>query len=65
MCVCVCVCVYVCVMQNVSKNKNLISLEHVAAAHQKTTESKIQTRSKCSKNGTFCYVNVVKDIYVL
>ena len=40
MCVCV-VCVCVCLMQNVSKSKNLFSLERVAGGHQKATESKI------------------------
>ena len=39
---CVCVCV-VCVMQNVSKTKNLLSLERVAGGHQKATESEIRT----------------------
>ena len=44
-CVCVCgyVCVYVCVMQDVSKTKNLLSLERVAGGHQKATESEIRT----------------------
>ena len=40
-CLCVCVCVCVCVMQNVSKTKNLLSLERVAGGHQKTTVSEI------------------------
>ena len=42
---CVCVCVYVCVyvMQDVSKTKNLLSLERVAGGHQKATESEIRT----------------------
>ena len=46
-CVCVCACVHacaracVCVKQDVSKNKNLISSEHVAAAHQKATKLEI------------------------
>ena len=40
--VCVCVRVRACVMQNVSKSKNLFSLERVAG-HQKTIESKIRT----------------------
>ena len=45
MCVCACVracvraCVCVCVMQDVSKTKNLLSLEGVAGGHQKATES--------------------------
>ena len=44
MCVCVCVRVlYVCVMQDVSKTKNLLSLERVAGGHQKATESEILT----------------------
>ena len=45
MCVCVCVCVFVCVcvMQDVSKTKNLLSLERVAGGHQKATESEIRT----------------------
>ena len=40
------VCIYVCacVMQDVSENKNLISLERVAAGHQKATESEIRTQ---------------------
>ena len=40
---CVCVCVYLCVyvMQDVSKTKNLLSLERVAGGHQKATESEI------------------------
>ena len=41
--VCVCVRVRACVMQNVSKSKNLFSLERVAGGHQKATESKIRT----------------------
>ena len=40
-CVCVCVCVCVYVMQDVSKTKNLLSLERVAGGHQKATESEI------------------------
>ena len=40
---CVCVCVCVCVMPDVSKTKNLLSLEHVAGGHQKATESEIRT----------------------
>ena len=46
-CVCVCVCVRVrvrvcvCVMQEVSKTKNLLSLESVAGGHKKATESEI------------------------
>ena len=49
MCVCVCVCVCarvcvcVCMMQDVSKTKNLLSLERVAGGHQKATESEIRT----------------------
>ena len=39
--VCVCVCVCVCVMQDVSKTKNLLSVERVAG-HQKATESDIR-----------------------
>ena len=49
--VCVYVCVYVCVcvwvggcgyvMQDISKFKNLINLQRVAAGHQKATESEI------------------------
>ena len=39
---CVCVCVCVCVMQDISKTKNLISLERVAGGHQKATESEIR-----------------------
>ena len=41
MCVRACVraCVCVCVMQDVSKTKNLLSLEGVAGGHQKATES--------------------------
>ena len=42
-CVCVCVCMCVCVMQDVSKTKNLLSLERVAGGHQKATESEIRT----------------------
>ena len=38
----VCVCVSVCLMQNVSKTKNLLSLERVAGGHQKATESEIR-----------------------
>ena len=38
-----CVCVCVCVMQDVSKTKNLLSLERVAGGHQKATESEIRT----------------------
>ena len=41
--VCVCVCVCVCVIQDVSKTKNLLSLERVAGVHQKATESEIRT----------------------
>ena len=37
------VCVCVCLMQNVSKTKNLLSLERVAGDHQKATESEIRT----------------------
>ena len=40
----VCICVCACVMQDVSENKNLISLERVAAGHQKATESEIRTQ---------------------
>ena len=36
---CVRACVCVCVMQDVSKTKNLLSLEGVAGGHQKATES--------------------------
>ena len=45
MCVRACVraCVCVCVMQDVSKTKNLLSLERVAGGHQKATESEIRT----------------------
>ena len=43
MCVCECECVCVCVMQDVSKTKNLLSLERVAGGHQKTTVSEIWT----------------------
>ena len=32
-----------CVMQDVSKTKNLLSLERVAGGHQKATESEIRT----------------------
>ena len=39
---CVCVCVCVCV-QDISKTKNLLSLERVAGGHQKATESEIGT----------------------
>ena len=43
-CVCVCACVVcVCVMQDVSKTKNLLSLERVAGGHQKVSESEIRT----------------------
>ena len=38
-CACVRACVCVCVMQDVSKTKNLLSLEGVAGGHQKATES--------------------------
>ena len=80
-CVCVRVCVCVCVIQDVSKTKNLVSLERVAGDHQKATESAHRQHiknltlsgvwfkeenpcgSKCSRNGTLCYVNVVKDMY--
>ena len=47
MCVCVCVRVRVrvrvcvCVMQEVSKTKNLLSLESVTGGHKKATESEI------------------------
>ena len=41
-CVRVCVCVSVCVMPDVSKTKNLLSLECVAG-HQKARESEIRT----------------------
>ena len=41
-CVCVCVCVRVYVVQDVSKTKNLLSLERVARGHQKATESEIR-----------------------
>ena len=41
-CVCVCACVCVCVIQDVSKTKNLVSLERVAGDHQKATESEIR-----------------------
>ena len=34
---------YVCVMRDVSKTRNLISLERVAGGQQKATESEIQT----------------------
>ena len=37
------VCVRVCVIQNVSKTKNVLSIEHVAGSHQKATESEIRT----------------------
>ena len=40
--VCVCVGVCVCVMPDVSKTKNLLSLECVAG-HQKASESEIRT----------------------
>ena len=40
---CMRVCVCVCVMQDISKTKNLISLERVAGGHQKATESEIRT----------------------
>ena len=40
-CACACVCVCVCVMQEVSKTKNLLSLESVAGGHKKATESEI------------------------
>ena len=40
--VCACVCVCECVMQDVSKTKNLLSLERVAGGHQKATESEIR-----------------------
>ena len=55
LCVCVCVCacvrayvhagacVSVSVMPDVSKTKNLLSLERVAGGHQKATESEIRT----------------------
>ena len=36
------VCVCVCVVQDVSKTKNLLSLERVARGHQKATESDIR-----------------------
>ena len=45
-CVCVFVCMYVCVCDArrfVSKTKNFISVERVAADHQKATESEIRT----------------------
>ena len=41
--VCVCVCVCACAVQDVSKTKNLLSLERVARGHQKATESEIRT----------------------
>ena len=41
--VCVCVRVCVCAMQNVSKIKNLLSLERAAGGHQKATESEART----------------------
>ena len=41
--VCLCVCVRVCVIQNVSKTKTVLSIEHVAGSHQKATESEIRT----------------------
>ena len=41
-CVHACVCVCVCVMQDISKTKNLLSLERVAGGHQKATESEIR-----------------------
>ena len=41
-CVCVCVRVCVCVIQDVSKTKNLVSLERVAGDHQKAIESEIR-----------------------
>ena len=37
------VCVCACVMQDVSKTKNLLSLERVAGGHQKAIESEIRT----------------------
>ena len=40
-CVCVCVCLFMCEMQDVSKTKNLLSLERVAGGHQKASESEI------------------------
>ena len=40
---CVCVCVCVCVMQDLSKTKNLFSLQRVARGHQKATELEILT----------------------
>ena len=50
MCVCVCVCVCACAcacvcvcVQDISKTKNLLSLERVAGGHQKATESEIGT----------------------
>ena len=53
-CVCVCVCVYVCVcvMQNVSKTKNLLSLERVAGGHQKATE--LEIRAHVGNSLKFC-----------
>ena len=42
-CVCVCVCLFMCEMQDVSKTKNLLSLERVAGGHQKASESEIWT----------------------
>ena len=89
MCVCVCVCVCACacvyLMQDVSKTKSFLSLEHVAGGHQKSTNFRNSNAhrqyiknltlsggwfkeekpcgSKCSRNGTLSYVNVVKDMY--
>ena len=57
MCVCVRACVCVCVMQDVSKTKNLFSLEQVAVGHEKACGS------KCCRNGTLSYVKVLKDIF--
>ena len=49
-----CVCVCVCVLQDISKNKNLICLERVAAGHQKTIESEIPAHiSNKLKNSPF------------
>ena len=56
-CVRACVRACVCVMQDVSKTKNLFSLEQVAVGHEKACGS------KCCRNGTLSYVKVLKDIF--
>ena len=59
MCVCVCVCVWVCVY--VFTNAHRQHIKNLTLWGGLFKEEKPHG-SKCSRNGTFCYVNVVEDI---